>query len=397
MSVRVLIIGAGAVGTVTTHKCAQFPEYFSEICLASRTLAKCDAIAKQLKRPIKTEQVNADSVPELCLLMDKFKPDILINVALPYQNLSIMDACLEKGVHYVDTACYEPLNDSNFSYKWQWPYHDRYKSAGIMGLLGCGFDPGVTNVFVAYAKKHYFDTIETLDILDCNGGDHGLPFATNFNPEINLRELDNHGRYWDNKQWVTIPAMSIKQSFNFEEVGPKDMYLIYHEELETITKHFPEIKRARFWMTFGESYIMHLKAFKNVGLTSIEPIDYQGQKIVPIQFLKALLPDPGSLGPRTKGKTNIGCIITGTKNGKRSTQYIYQICDHQECYKETFSQGVAYTAGVPPAMGAALIADKSWLNAGVFNCEQLNPDPFMEIMAKFGLPWKSVPFNELAN
>ncbi|MEZ4742719.1 MAG: saccharopine dehydrogenase family protein [Bdellovibrionota bacterium] len=395
MSKRVLIIGAGAVGGVTTHKCAQFPEYFSEVCLASRTLEKCEAIAKQLKRKIQTRQLDADKPENVEKLIKEFKADMVINVALPYQNLSIMDACKAAGVHYVDTACYEPIDDSRFSYKWQWPYHDSYKSNNIMGLLGCGFDPGVTNVFVAYAKKHFFDTIKTLDILDCNGGDHGLPFATNFNPEINLRELDADGRYWQNGDWQTIPAMSIKQVFDFPEVGPKDMYLIYHEELETLTKHFPEIERARFWMTFGQSYINHLNAFKNVGLTSIEPIKYNGTEIVPIQFLKALLPDPASLGPRTKGKTNIGCIITGTKDGVETTKYIYQICDHQECYKEVQSQGVAYTAGVPPAIGAALLAEGIWLEPGVFNCEQMDPDPFMELMAKFGLPWHITDATEL--
>jgi saccharopine dehydrogenase (NAD+, L-lysine-forming) len=397
MTARVLIIGAGAVGSVTTHKVAQFPEYFSEICLASRTKSKCDAIAKQLKRKIRIEAIDADHAEEVVKLIKDFKPTILINVALPYQNLSIMDACEKAGVHYVDTACYEPLDDNKYSYKWQWPYHDRYESKKIMALLGCGFDPGVTNVFVAYAKKHYFDTIESLDILDCNGGDHGLPFATNFNPEINLRELDSDGKYYENGKWIEVPCLSKKKVFDFAEVGPKDMYLIYHEELETITKHYPEIKRARFWMTFSQNYINHLKAFQNVGLTSIVPIDYQGQKIVPIQFLKALLPDPSTLGPRTHGKTNIGCIMTGIKNGVRKTHYIYQICDHQECYKDTQQQGVAFTAGVPPAIGAALMATGQWMKSGVWNCEQLDPDPFMEIMPKFGLPWQAVEFHELGD
>jgi saccharopine dehydrogenase (NAD+, L-lysine-forming) len=397
MAARVLIIGAGAVGSVTTHKVARFPEYFSEICLASRTKSKCDAIAKSLGRKIRTETIDADNSAEVVKLINDFKPTILINVALPYQNLAIMDACEQAGVHYIDTACYEPIDDNKYSYKWQWPYHERYQSKKIMALLGCGFDPGVTNVFVAYAKKHYFDRIETLDILDCNGGDHGLPFATNFNPEINLRELDADGKYFENGKWIDVPCLSKKKVFDFAEVGPKDMYLIYHEELETITKHFPEIKRARFWMTFGQSYINHLKAFQNVGLTSIVPIDYQGQKIVPIQFLKALLPDPSTLGVRTHGKTNIGCIITGIKDGVRKTHYIYQICDHQECFKDSGQGGVAFTAGVPPAIGAALLATGQWMKSGVWNCEQMDPDPFMEIMPKFGLPWHSVEFNELSD
>ncbi len=396
MAARVLIIGAGAVGAVTTHKCAEFPEIFSDICLASRTLSKCDAIAKQLKRPIKTAQVDADDAKAVVKLIKEFKATMVLNLALPYQDLSIMDACLEAGVDYVDTACYEPLDDNRYSYKWQWPYHDKYASKGIMALLGCGFDPGITNVFVAYAKKHFFTSIETLDILDCNGGDHGLPFATNFNPEINLRELDAKGKYFKDGKWIEIDAMSQKQTFIFPEVGQKDMYLIYHEELETITKHFPEIKQARFWMTFSENYLMHLKVLKNTGMTGIKPIKHQGQDIVPIQFLKSVLPDPATLGPRTKGKTNIGCIITGiTPTGKRETRYIYQICDHQETFKEVGSQAVAYTAGVPPVIGAALMAQGVWKKPGVFNTEQMDPDPFMEIMAKFGLPWKVLEFYEL--
>lgn len=385
---KVLIIGAGGVGGVTTHKCAQFPEYFSEILLASRTEQKCKDIAAQLSRPISTAKVDADDSRQVVELIKSFGPKIVINVALPYQNLAIMDACLETGVDYLDTACYEAYDAKGFSYKEQWEYHERFAHAGIMGLLGCGFDPGVTNVFTKYALKHHFDSIEYLDILDCNGGDHGLPFATNFNPEINLRELDQPGVYFEAGKWIEVPSLSIKRVFDFEEVGPKDCYLIYHEELETITKHIPGIKRARFWMTFGQSYINHLNAFRNVGLTGIDPVEFEGHKIVPIKFLKALLPDPASLGPRTTGKTNIGCVVRGLKQGQPKSYYIYQICDHQECYKETKTQGVAYTAGVPPVIGAALMLEGQWKQAGVYNCEQLDPDVYLEAMPKFGLPWK---------
>lgn len=385
---RVLIIGAGAVGGVTTHKCAQFPDIFNDICLASRTEAKCKAIAAQLSRPISTAQVNADEAENVVRLIKEYKPDILINVALPYQNLAIMDACLETGVDYVDTACYEAYDAKGFSYKQQWEYHERFHERGIMALTGCGFDPGVTNVFVKYAADKHFDEIELLDIIDCNGGDHGLPFATNFNPEINLREIDSPGVYFENGEWVEISSLSIKREFDFPEVGKKDMYVLYHEELETITKHIKGIKRARFWMTFGQSYITHLNCLRNCGLTSIEPIEFQGQKIVPIQFLKALLPDPSTLGPLTKGKTNIGCIVQGKKDGKKKSLYIYQVCDHQQCFRETQAQGVAYTAGVPPAIGAALMLTNKWRDKGVFNCEQLDPMPFLEIMERFGLPWK---------
>ncbi len=390
MKGKVLVIGAGAVGQVTTHKCAQFPEIFTEICLASRTKSKCDAIAAQLQRKIETAQVNADKSEQVVALLNKFKPDILINVALPYQNLAIMDACLDKGVDYVDTACYEAYDSKGFSYKEQWQYHEKFQEKNLMALLGCGFDPGVTNVFVKYGSDKHFDEIEYLDILDCNAGDHGLPFATNFNPEINLRELDQPGVYYQDGQWVQIPSLSIKRNFDFPQVGVKDIYLIYHEELETITKHIPNIKQARFWMTFSDSYILHLNVLRNIGLTSIEPIEFAGQKIVPIQFLKALLPEPSTLGARTKGKTNIGCIMQGKKDGKPKTLYLYQICDHQDCYKEVKSQGVAYTAGVPPVIGAALILQNKWKMSGVFNCEELNPMPFLDFMEKFGLPWKEV-------
>jgi saccharopine dehydrogenase (NAD+, L-lysine forming) len=390
MAKRVLIIGAGAVGSVTAQKCGQFPEVFASICIASRTLKKCDDIkARMSSHPdVTTAKVDADNTAEVVKLIKSFKPDLLINVALPYQNLTIMDACLETKTDYMDTACYEPLDNNRYSYSWQWAYHDRFEKAGIMALTGCGFDPGVTNVFCAYAQKHLFDQIDYLDILDCNAGDHGLPFATNFNPEINLRELDAPGKYYENGQWIEIPAMSKKRDFDFPEAGEKDLYLIYHEELETITKHIPGIKRARFWMTFSENYLTHLRVLKNVGLTRIDPIDFEGQKIVPIQFLKALLPDPLSLGPKTKGKTNIGVVFDGHKNNQHKRAYIYQVCDHQETYKEVGMQAVAYTAGVPPVIGAELMLNGKWRKPGVINCEQLDPDPFMEIMAKYGLPWQ---------
>ncbi|WP_036478861.1 saccharopine dehydrogenase family protein [Myxosarcina sp. GI1] len=384
---RVLVIGAGAVGNVVVRKLAQLPEVFPEICLASRTKAKCDAIAARLNRKIVTAEVDADKTEQVVALINKFKPDILINVALPYQDLAMMDACLETGVDYVDTACYEAYDAKGFSYQEQWEYHERFKQKNIMALLGCGFDPGVTNVFVKYASEHHFDEIEYLDILDCNAGDHGLPFATNFNPEINIRELDQPGVYYRDGEWVEIPSLSIKRNFAFPQVGNKDIYLIYHEELETITKHIPKIQQARFWMTFSDSYIQHLNVLRNVGLTSIEPIEFQGQKIVPLQFLKALLPEPSTLGDKTQGKTNIGCIMQGKKDGKPKTLYVYQICDHQDCYREVESQGVAYTAGVPPVIGAALMLQNKWRIPGVFNCEQLDPMPFLNFMNEFGLPW----------
>ena len=384
----VLIIGAGGVGGVVTHKCAQV-EFFERIMLASRTIAKCDAIAAQLSRPIETAQVDADQTGEVVGLIQQFKPDVLINVALPYQDLTIMDACLETGVHYVDTANYEPLDDAEFSYKWQRPYHDRFVEKGIMGLLGSGFDPGVTNVFCAYAQKHLFDEIETVDILDANAGDHGLPFATNFNPEINIREITANGRYWEG-EWKETQPLEVHQTFDFPEIGPKEMYLLYHEEMESLIKHIKGLKRIRFWMTFSEKYITHLNVLENVGMTAIEPIEYEGQQIVPLQFLKAVLPDPGSLGPLTKGKTNIGCIFNGTKDGKKRRAYIYNVCDHEACYAEVKSQAISYTTGVPAMIGAHLVADGTWTREGVWNMEQLDPDPFMEKLSQYGLPWKVV-------
>ncbi|WHI44492.1 saccharopine dehydrogenase family protein [Microbulbifer sp. JMSA004] len=386
---NVLIIGAGGVGQVVAHKCAQVAEVFENITLASRTKSKCDKIAAMLPRKIDTAEVDADNVPELVKLIEKVKPDLVINVALPYQDLHIMDACLETGVHYLDTANYEPPEEAKFEYKWQWAYQEKFEKAGLMALLGSGFDPGVTSVFTAYAKKHHFDRIHTLDILDCNAGDHGLPFATNFNPEINIREITANGRYWENGQWVTTKPMEEKRVFNFPEgIGDKDIYLLYHEELESLSKHFPEIERARFWMTFGESYLKHLEVLQNVGMTGIEPVEFQGQQIVPIQFLKELLPDPASLGPLTKGKTCIGNIIRGTKDGEEKIYYVYNTCDHQDCYKEVQSQAISYTTGVPAMIGAKMMLEGKWMKPGVWNMEQMDPDPFMDDLNKYGLPWQ---------
>lgn len=388
---KVLIIGAGGVGQVVTHKCAQLPEIFTEIVLASRTESKCKAIAAQLTRPIETAQVDADSVPQLVALMQRVKPFMVINVALPYQDLTIMDACLEAGVHYLDTANYEPLDTAKFEYHWQWDYQERFQKAGLMALLGSGFDPGATNMFTAYAAKHYFDEIHTLDIIDVNGGDHGYPFATNFNPEINIREVTAECRHWEAGNFIETPAMSLSQSFTCpDEVGTYNIYRMYHEELESLTKHFPTIKKAQFWMSFGESYLKHLEVLGNVGMTGIEPVMFNGVEIVPIQFLKELLPDPSTLGPRTKGKTCIGCVVKGVKDGQERSVYVYNIKDHQDCYGEVQSQAISYTTGVPAMIGAKMMIEGQWLKPGVWNIEQLDPDPFMDDMNRYGLPWQVI-------
>ena len=355
-------------------------------------MSKCDALKEKLKgkskAKITTAQVDADKVTDLVELIRKVQPDVVLNLALPYQDLTIMDACLETGVHYVDTANYEPEDTAKFEYKWQWAYREKYEKAGITALLGSGFDPGVTSVFSAYALKHYFDEIHYIDILDCNGGDHGYPFATNFNPEINIREVSAKGSYWEDGHWVETEPMEIKREYDFPEVGMKDMYLLHHEEIESLALNIPGIKRIRFFMTFGQSYLAHLKCLENVGMTSIEPILYEGREIVPLQFLKAVLPDPSTLGQRTKGKTNIGCIFIGKKDGKEKTLYIYNTCDHQECYKEVGSQAVAYTTGVPAMIGAMLVMNGTWQKPGVYNMEEFDPDPFMDALNKWGLPWK---------
>lgn len=392
---KVVIIGAGGVGGVVAHKCAQLPDVFSDILLASRTQSKCDAIAADVEkmqgRKIRTAQVDADNVPELAALLKAENPALVINVALPYQDLTIMDACLEAGVDYLDTANYEPLDTAKFEYKWQWAYRDKFEQAGLMALLGSGFDPGATNVFTAWIKKHYFDEIHTLDIIDVNGGNHGYPFATNFNPEINIREVTAECRHWENGEFVTTPAMSHKMSFTCpEEVGTFNIYRMYHEELESLVVNFPTLKRAQFWMSFGDSYLKHLEVLGNVGMTRIDEVEFQGHKIVPIQFLRALLPDPASLGPRTVGKTCIGCVVTGVRDGKEKTVYVYQIKDHQDCYKEVASQAISYTTGVPAMIGAKLILEKKWRKAGVWNIEQLDPDPFMDGLNQYGLPWEVI-------
>ena len=388
---KALIIGAGGVASVAVHKCCQNSDAFEEICIASRTKAKCDALKEKLaggKTKITTAQVDADKTDELISLIEREKPDVVLNLALPYQDLTIMDACLATKTHYVDTANYEPEDTAKFEYKWQWEYNDRFKEAGITALLGSGFDPGVTGVFSAYALKHHFDEINYIDILDCNAGDHGYPFATNFNPEIDIREVSAKGSYWENGKWVETEPMEIKRVYNFPEVGEKDMYLLHHEELESLAIHIPGIRRIRFFMTFGESYLRHLKCLENVGMTSIEPIEFEGKKIIPLQFLKAVLPDPASLGPRTKGKTNIGCIFRGKKDGKEKTYYLYNVCDHEACYKEVGSQAVSYTTGVPAMIGAMLVMNGTWKGAGVYNIEQFDPDPFMDALNRWGLPWQ---------
>ncbi|WP_253447725.1 saccharopine dehydrogenase family protein [Halomonas sp. Y3] len=387
---KVLIIGAGGVGGVVTHKCAQHPEVFSEILLASRNEAKCKAIAAQLDRPIQTAQVDADSVDDLVALIESFKPDVLIHVALPYQDLTIMEACLKTGVPYLDTANYEHPDEAKFEYKEQWAFQDRYAEAGNMATLGCGFDPGMTNIYCAYAQKNLFDEIHRIDILDANGGDHGYPFATNFNPEINIREITAKGRYWEQGEWKETDPLAVKRKFDFDGIGEKDIYLLYHEELESLCQNIKGLERIRFWMTFSDKYITHLKVLENVGMTSIEPITVNGTEIAPLEFLKAVLPDPASLGPRTKGKTNIGIIADGIKDGKRRKVYIYNICDHEKCYEEVKSQAISYTTGVPAVTGAMLMLEGIWKGAGVFNVEQLDPDPFMARIGEMGLPWQVV-------
>jgi len=392
MSRNTLIIGAGGVGNVVAFKCAMNAETFGRITLASRTRSKCDTIAENIRQKtgvsIATDEVDADDTQQVIDLIRKTQADILINVALPYQDLSIMDACVATGCDYLDTANYEHPDTAKFEYKEQWARDEAFRKAGIMGLLGSGFDPGVTNVFVAYALKHYFDEIRTVDILDCNAGDHGYPFATNFNPEINIREVNSKGRYWEKGEWKETEPMEIKMLWDYPEVGPKDSYLLYHEEEESLVKNIPGLERIRFWMTFGESYLTHLKVLDNVGLTRIDPIEVDGCKVIPLHVLKALLPDPASLGPRTKGKTNIGVVVHGLKNGKEKTVYIYQVKDHQECYAEVLSQGVSYTTGVPAMIGAKLMLEKKWYQEGVHNMEEFDPDPFMEELNRQGLPWQ---------
>ena len=389
---KLMIIGCGGVASVAIHKVCQNDGFFTDLLIASRTVSKCDALKKELegktKVKITTARVDASNVPELTQLISAFGPDAVLNLALPYQDLTIMDACLSAGVHYIDTANYEPEDTAKFEYKWQWAYKEKFERAGLTALLGSGFDPGVTGVFTAWALKHHFDEIHYLDILDCNGGDHGYPFATNFNPEINIREVSAKGSYWEDGRWVETEPMEIKRVYDFAEVGKKDMYLLHHEEIESLAKNVPGIRRIRFFMTFGQSYLTHLKCLENVGMTSIKPIKYEGREIIPLQFLKAVLPDPSSLGPRTKGKTNIGCIFQGVKDGKKKTLYVYNVCDHEACYREVGSQAIAYTTGVPAMIGAMLVMDGKWQKPGVYNMEEFDPDPFMDALNQWGLPWQ---------
>ena len=410
---KVLVIGCGGVASVAIAKICQNSTIFSEMCIASRTVSKCEAMKAKWQpttsTKISTAKIDANSKEQVLALIEKFRPDVLLHVGLPYHNLVLMQACAECKVHYIDTAAYEPENTNEpvwrkqyekrckekgfvayFDYAEQWSYFDKFKEAGVTALLGGGFDPGVTNVFVAYAKKHYFDRIDYVDILDCNGGDHGYPFATNFNTEINLREVSSPADYYENGKWVGVPAMSIKRVYDFPEIGEKDMYLLHHEEIESLTKNFPEIKRMRFYMTFGQSYLTHMKCLENVGMLNSTPVDFGEHKIIPIQFLKSLMPDPSSLGERTVGKTNIGCIFTGEKDGKKRTIYIYNVCDHQEAFKEVGSQAISYTTGVPEMISAALLSTGEWKGAGVFNLEEFDPDPFMKMLNEYGLPWKVV-------
>ena len=390
---KILIIGAGGVGGVVAHKCAQAWKdgIFSDVMLASRTKSKCDAIAAEIKemqgRDIKTAQVDADKVPELVALIKSFGPKLVLNVALPYQDLTIMDACLETGVDYLDTANYEPLDVAKFEYSWQWAYHERFKAKGIMALLGSGFDPGVTNVYCAHAQKHLLDEVHTIDIVDCNGGSHGKAFATNFNPEINIREITARGRYWENGEWIETDPLSQHMIFDYPGVGERNSFLLYHEELESLAKNIKGLKRIRFWMTFGESYLKHLEVMQNIGITRIDPVMFEGKEIVPIKFLKALLPDPASLAKGYSGKTSIGCLCAGIKDGKPKKYLIYNICDHAETYKEVRAQAVSYTTGVPAVTGAIMMVTGKWRGAGVFNMEQMDPDPFLADVAKRGLPW----------
>ena len=388
---KVLIIGAGGVATVAAVKVAKNSDVFSEIMIASRTKSKCDAIVQRIGDPrIRTAQVDADNVDELVALFKDFKPELVMNLALPYQDLTIMEACLQCGVNYLDTANYEPKDEAHFEYSWQWAYRERFEQAGLTAILGCGFDPGVTSIFTAYAAKHHFDEIQYLDIVDCNAGNHHKAFATNFNPEINIREITQKGQYWENGQWVETEPLEIHKPLTYPNIGPRESYLLHHEEIESLVINYPTIKRARFWMTFGEEYLTHLRVIQNIGMASIEPIEYQGQQIVPLQFLKAVLPNPQDLGENYEGETSIGCRIRGLKDGREHTYYVYNNCSHQAAYEETGMQGVSYTTGVPACIGARLFMQGVWRKPGVHNVEEFNPDPFMDELNKQGLPWHEI-------
>ena len=391
---RILIIGAGGVATVAAHKVAKNADVFSDIMIASRTQSKCDDIVRAIGNPkIQTAHVDADNIDELVRLFDEFKPDLVMNLALPYQDLTIMEACLRHGCSYLDTANYEPKDEAHFEYSWQWAYKERFEAAGLTAILGCGFDPGVTSIFTAYAAKHHFDEIQYLDIVDCNAGDHHKAFATNFNPEINIREITQKGLFWEDGQWRETEPLEIHKTLNYPNIGPKESYLLHHEELESLVKNYPTIRRARFWMTFGQEYLTHLRGIQNIGMASIKPINYNGMEIVPLQFLKAVLPNPQELGENYEGETSIGCRIRGLKDGKEQTYYIYNNCSHQAAYEETGMQGVSYTTGVPACIGARLFMLGEWKRPGVWNVEEFDPDNFMAELNKQGLPWHEI-FNQ---
>ena len=397
---KVLIIGAGGVATVAAVKVAKNSDVFDEIMIASRTESKCKAIAQRiadmgLRNDIRTAQVDADDVEQLVRLFNDFKPELVMNLALPYQDLTIMEACLQTGCHYLDTANYEPKDEAHFEYSWQWAYRERFEQAGLCAILGCGFDPGVTSIFTAYAAKHYFDEIHYLDIVDCNAGDHGKAFATNFNPEINIREITQKGLYWENGKWVETEPLEIHQPLTYPNIGPRESYLLHHEEIESLVINFPTIKRARFWMTFGQEYLTHLRVIQNIGMDSIVPINYEGHMIQPLQFLKAVLPNPQDLGENYEGETSIGCRIRGVKDGKEHTYYVYNNCSHQAAYDETGMQGVSYTTGVPACIGARLFMEGKWRKPGVHNVEEFDPDPFMDELNKQGLPWHEIHDGDL--
>jgi saccharopine dehydrogenase (NAD+, L-lysine-forming) len=394
----VLIIGAGGVGAVTAHKCAMNSDVFKKIHVASRSITKPNAIKKDIKKRwgvnIQTHVVDADKAKNVTALIKKVKPEVVINVALPYQDLAIMDACLATKVHYIDTANYEPRDEAHFEYSWQWAYKKRYEKAGIMAVLGAGFDPGVTNAYCAYILKKYFDKIRFVDILDANAGSHDKGFATNFNPEINIREVTQEVKHYADGKWVKTPPVmnegSVHFTFDYPVAGPRESYLLFHEEMESLAKNLPGLERMRFWMTFGQNYLTHLRVMESIGISRIDPINFKGQKIVPMEFLKALLPDPASLATNYSGKTVIGCIVTGVKDGKESTKYIYNVCDHAETFKEVGSQAISYTAGVPPVIAAMMVMKGIWSGKGVFNVEELDPEPFLDTLAKNGLPYEIV-------
>ena len=393
---KVLIIGAGGVATVAAHKVAQNADVFTDIMIASRTKSKCDAIVKAIGNPaIQTAQVDADDVDQLVRLFESYRPDLVMNLALPYQDLTIMEACLRTGVSYLDTANYEPKDEAHFEYSWQWAYRERFEQAGLTAILGCGFDPGVTSIFTAYAAKHHFDEIQYLDIVDCNAGDHHKAFATNFNPEINIREITQKGLYWQDGKWVETEPLEIHRPLTYPNIGPLESYLLHHEEIESLVKNYPSIRRARFWMTFGQEYLTHLRVIQNIGMASIKPINYNGMEIVPLQFLKAVLPNPQDLGENYDGETSIGCRIRGLKDGKEHTYYVYNNCSHRAAYEETGMQGVSYTTGVPATIGARLFMLGQWKRPGVWNVEEFDPDPFMDELNKQGLPWHEIHDGDL--